>query len=169
MNKITPVSFSHIGITVPDLEKAISFYTEVMGWYHISGPIEVKENQENNLNRISKLIYGNGWRSFRFAHLSNGAGVGFEFFQFGDNKTLESVNTPFKTGIHHFCLQHPDPAELLDRIVAGGGKIVMEPQLEYPDEKPYLMAFGEDPFGNTIEIYSHSYELHNIGPEGPII
>jgi hypothetical protein len=30
----------------------------------------------------------------------------------------------------------------------------------YPGEKPYRMVYMEDPFGNIIEIYSHSYELH---------
>nr|MVE66955.1 hypothetical protein [Vibrio cholerae] len=28
-----PRSFSHIGISVPDLEAAVKFYTEVLGWY----------------------------------------------------------------------------------------------------------------------------------------
>ncbi|SCY19577.1 Catechol 2,3-dioxygenase [Nonlabens sp. Hel1_33_55] len=168
MKAKTPVSFSHVGITVPDLEKGIKFYTEAMGWYHISGPIEVKESDDNNLTRIAKLIYGKGWKSFQFAHLSNAEGVGFELFEFAKNDTKESTNVPFKTGIHHFCLQHPDPAALLQEIVKAGGSIKMEPQVEYPDEKPYLMAFAQDPFGNIIEIYSHSYELHNVGPDGPV-
>jgi len=29
----------------------------------------------------------------------------------------------------------------------------------YPGEKPYRMVYCEDPFGNLIELYSHSYEL----------
>ncbi len=28
-----PRSFSHIGITVPDIKKAVNFYQDVMGWY----------------------------------------------------------------------------------------------------------------------------------------
>jgi catechol 2,3-dioxygenase-like lactoylglutathione lyase family enzyme len=169
MKKAYPVNFSHVGLTVPYLEKAIKFYTEVMGWYHISGPMRVSEDEGNNLSRISKLIYGKGWKSFRFAHLSSADGIGLELFQFSENFTEASINTPFATGIFHFCVQHPNPKELLERIEAGGGKITMEPQVEYPDEKPYVMAFAEDPFGNSIEIYSHSYELHNIGPNGPLI
>jgi len=31
-----PRSFSHIGITVPDIEKAVEFYSEVMGWYVVA-------------------------------------------------------------------------------------------------------------------------------------
>jgi hypothetical protein len=29
----------------------------------------------------------------------------------------------------------------------------------FPGEKPYRMVYMEDPFGNILEIYSHSYEL----------
>lgn len=168
MNTTYPVNFSHVGLTVPNLEKAILFYTKVMGWYHISGPIDVSEEKDNNLTRISKMVYGTGWKSFKFAHLSSADGMGFELFEFENNNEKMSINNPFKTGISHFCVQHPAPEVLLNKIVAHGGKIVMPPQVEYPDEKPYLMAFAEDPFGNTIEIYSHSYELHNVGPNGPI-
>ena len=168
MKETYPINFSHIGITVPDLEKAIKFYTEVMGWYHISGPITVSEKESNNLTRISKLIYGEGWEKFRFEHLSSADGMGFEIFEFENNISTTSIDNPFKTGISHFCIQHPRPAEMLDRIVEAGGKIIMEPQIEYPNDKPYLMAFAEDPFGITIEIYSHSYELHNVGPNGPV-
>jgi catechol 2,3-dioxygenase-like lactoylglutathione lyase family enzyme len=37
MSKTYPRAFSHIGITVPDLEKAIDFFTSVMGWYLLMG------------------------------------------------------------------------------------------------------------------------------------
>ena len=33
-----PKSFSHIGITVPDIKKAVQFYSEVMSWYVIMEP-----------------------------------------------------------------------------------------------------------------------------------
>jgi hypothetical protein len=29
----------------------------------------------------------------------------------------------------------------------------------FPGEKPYRMVYMEDPFGNILEIYSHSDEL----------
>ena len=29
----------------------------------------------------------------------------------------------------------------------------------FPGEKPYKMVYCEDPFGNIVEIYTHSYEL----------
>lgn len=36
MNKAKyPRSFSHIGITVPNIHKAVAFYENVIGWYVI--------------------------------------------------------------------------------------------------------------------------------------
>ena len=39
-------------------------------------------------------------------------------------------------------------------------KRMKAPRYYYPGEKPYRMIYMEDPFGNILEIYSHSYELH---------
>ena len=39
-----PRTFSHIGISVPDLERAVEFYTEVLGWYVIMPPTLIEED-----------------------------------------------------------------------------------------------------------------------------
>lgn len=163
-----PVNFSHIGISVPDINKAIDFYKKALGFYHISGPIEVNENEDNRLTFISRKIYGEDWKSFKFAHLSSADGIGLEIFQFATNSEEQSDNSPFKTGVFHFCIQHPNIEEMINRIVSHGGKQTMTPQEPYPGEKPYKMAFTEDPFGNIIEIYTHSYELQNVGEAGSL-
>jgi catechol 2,3-dioxygenase-like lactoylglutathione lyase family enzyme len=31
-----PRAFSHVGITVPDIHKAVEFYQEVMGCYYVA-------------------------------------------------------------------------------------------------------------------------------------
>ena len=35
MSPLYPRAFSHIGISVPDLEAAVEFYGKVLGWYVI--------------------------------------------------------------------------------------------------------------------------------------
>ena len=58
MNKPYPRAFSHIGITVPDLEKAIQFYEEVLGFYMIMRPTEIREDPKrivyDEFHRTSK-------------------------------------------------------------------------------------------------------------------
>jgi catechol 2,3-dioxygenase-like lactoylglutathione lyase family enzyme len=41
---IFPRTFSHIGLSVTDLEKAVKFYTEVFGFYVIMPPTEITED-----------------------------------------------------------------------------------------------------------------------------
>ena len=47
-----PKSFSHIGITVPDINKAVEFYSEVMGWYVIMQPSEIKKETETAIGQM---------------------------------------------------------------------------------------------------------------------
>ena len=48
---------------------------------------------------------------------------------------------------------------LAAKVLAAGGKQRMPVREYFPGEKPYRMVYMEDPFGNILEIYSHSYEL----------
>jgi catechol 2,3-dioxygenase-like lactoylglutathione lyase family enzyme len=105
-----PRTFSHIGLSVIDLEQAVDFYTEVLGWYVIMPPTEIVAD-DSAIGVMCNDVFGENWGSFRIAHLAN------------------------------------------------GGKQRMPVREYYPGEKPYRMVYCEDPFGNLIEIYSHSYEL----------
>lgn len=156
-----PTNFSHIGITVPDLEKAVKFYTEVMGWYVIMPPNVVTEESTSAIGQMCIDVFGTGWKTFKIAHLSTGDRIGVEMFEFDKSKNLKprSEFNPFNTGLFHFSVQNPDVEGLAKRIVEHGGKQRMGVKEYYPGDKPYRMVYMEDPFGNIIEIYSHSYEL----------
>ena len=65
----------------------------------------------------------------------------------------------WKVGAFHFCVQDPDVEGLDAKIVAAGGKQRMPVREYFPGEKPYRMVYMEDPFGNVLEIFNHSYEL----------
>jgi len=83
-----------------------------------------------------------------------------ELFQFKNQTKPDNNFEYWKTGVFHFCVQDPNVEDLAERIVAAGVKRRMaKPRYYYPDEKPYRMIYMEDPFGNIVEIYSHSYEL----------
>lgn len=159
-SKTYPKTFSHIGITVPDIEKAVKFYTEVMGFYVIMEPTEVKEENETAIGQMCIDVFGEGWGSFRIAHLSTGDKIGFELFEFAESKNLKPVFEPFRSGLFHFSVQDPDVEGLVKKIVDAGGKQRMPVREYYPNDKPYRMCYVEDPFGTVFEIYSHSYELH---------
>jgi lactoylglutathione lyase family protein len=154
-----PRAFSHIGISVPDLEKAVEFYTGVFGWYTIMPPTKIEEENETAIGIMCTDVFGSGWGSFRISHLSTGDRIGIELFEFPNAQNPENNFEYWKTGVFHFCVQDPDLEGLLEKLVAHGGKQRMPVRQYYPGEKPYRMVYCEDPFGNIFEIYSHSYEL----------
>lgn len=158
--KAYPRTFSHVGITVPNIEEAVKFYTEIMGFYVIMAPTEVKEENETAIGQMCIDVFGTGWGTFKIAHLSSGDKIGFELFEFKESKDLKPTFEPFKTGLFHFSVQDPDVEGLVEKIVAAGGKQRMPIREYYPGEKPFRMCYVEDPFGTVFEIYSHSYELH---------
>lgn len=154
-----PRSFSHIGITVPDIQKAVDFYQEVMGWYIIMAPSTVKEENETAIGQMCIDVFGSNWSEFDIAHMATSDGIGIELFSFRNMDSKKPEFNPFNTGLFHFCVQDPNIEELVNKIVAAGGKQRMPIRSYYPNEKPFKMVYVEDPFGVVFEIYTHSYEL----------
>lgn len=154
-----PRRFSHIGITVPDIHKAVEFYEEVMGWYVIMPPSKVTEENETAIGVMCIDVFGEGWGTFEIAHMATSDGIGVELFSFPTTENIKPEFNPFRAGLFHFCVQDPNIETLTDKIVAYGGKQRMPIREYYPGEKPYKMVYVEDPFGVVFEIYSHSYEL----------
>lgn len=158
-DKNYPKSFSHIGITVPDIEKAVKFYSNVMGWYVIMEPSKVKKENETAIGQMCIDVFGDDWEEFEIAHLATSDGIGIELFSFPHGIKEAPEFNPFNTGLFHFSVQDPDIEGLIDKIVAFGGKQRMPIRAYYPEDKPYRMCYVEDPFGIVFEIYTHSYEL----------
>ncbi len=153
-----PRTFSPIGLSVTDVEKAVKFYTEVLGWYVIMPPTEIVSD-DSAIGVMCDDVFGKGWNKFKIAHLSTGDKIGVEIFEFENAEKRDNNFEYWKNGVFHFCVQDPDVEGLVAKVIAAGGKQRMPVRYYYPGEKPYRMVYCEDPFGNIFEIYSHSYEL----------
>jgi lactoylglutathione lyase family protein len=154
-----PRAFSHIGVSVTDLDRAIDFYMEVFGCYLLTEPVVYEEGDEDAT--ISQMLFeglGEGWRSLKVARLLTSDSIGIELQQFEGAEFAEDASTYRKTGVSHFCVQDPDIEGLAKKIVEHGGKQRMPVREFYPGEKPFKMVYCEDPFGNLIEIDTHSFE-----------
>jgi lactoylglutathione lyase family protein len=154
----SPRSFSHIGLSVPDLDKAIEFYSDILGFYVIMEATKIIED-DSDIGQMCTDVFGTGWGSLRIAHLATADRIGFELFEFEGNSEPEQNLDFRKHGTFHFAIQDPNLEDLLAKIVAAGGKQRMPVRTYFPDEKPYRMVYVEDPFGIVFELYSHSYEL----------
>lgn len=154
-----PRTFSHIGISVPDINQAVEFYKEVMGWYVIIPPSIVREESRTAIGKMCIDVFGENWEEFEIAHLSTSEGIGVEIFSFKNRSEDKPTFSPFCTGLSHFCVQDPNIELLVEKIVAHGGKQRMPIRQFNPNRKPFKMVYVEDPFGIVFEIYTHSYEL----------
>lgn len=154
-----PRSFSHIGLSVPDLEAAVKFYSDVMGWYVVMQPSKVTEETDTAIGIMCQDVFGEGYEDFKIAHMVTSDGIGIELFQFKQNEAIRPEFNHVPTGMFHFSVQDPDLEGLVEKIVANGGKQRMPIREYYPGEKPYRMCYVEDPFGIVFEVYSHSYEV----------
>ncbi|MDQ0678888.1 catechol 2,3-dioxygenase-like lactoylglutathione lyase family enzyme [Arthrobacter pascens] len=150
-------TFSHAGVTVPDINAAIEWYQKTFGMRLLAGPIEVLED-DTDLGRAAAAIYGVGFSKFSFAHLVWEDGGGLELFHFTSPETSKRTdNFEFwKTGIYHLAITSMDIKTTIDRIVEGGGRQRSEITVINPDHG-YAVVYCEDPWGTVIELCSHSY------------
>ena len=156
--KVSPKTFSHIGLSVPDLEAAVKFYTEVLGLYTIMEPTEVFED-ESPIGVMCTDVFGPDWKSLKIAHLATADRVGIEIFEFPENYAPKDNLDHKRHGTFHFCVQDPDVEGLVEKIVAAGGTADRLDRHGVPVAQRVRMCYVEDPFGIVFEVYSHSYEL----------
>ena len=155
-----PRTFSHIGLSVPNIYEAMDFYSSVMGWYITMPVTTTKEEHRTPMSCMYQELFGPGYKEFKIAHLSTGDRIGIELFEFPDNDGCRKSFMPHKTGVFHYCVQDSDVEGLVQRILKAGGKQRSAIIYYYPEKSPYRMVYMEDPFGNVVEIYSHPYDIH---------
>ena len=150
-------TFSHVGITVPNLTEAVDWYRDVFGYYLLAGPLEVRED-ESALGRAAAGIYGTGFTRFQFAHMASADGSGLEIFQF-DAPAYERPAEVFefwRSGVNHFAVTAADVAGFAGEIAAAGGRQRSE-VVSIDEERGFSIVYCEDPWGNVFEVCSHPY------------
>jgi catechol 2,3-dioxygenase-like lactoylglutathione lyase family enzyme len=155
---VYPRTINHIAVSVADLDKAVKWYKEVFGFTVVNGPVEF-EADDSSLGIAARDIHGPNFRKMRMVWLSSGNQVGFEMFEYIDPKAERRIDNfeYWKSGFFHICVTDPNIEELCKRISDSGGRQRSRIWDVEPD-RGYKIAFCEDPFGNVIEIYTHSYE-----------
>lgn len=164
-----PSAFGHIGVTVPDLDRAMAWYRDVLGLEVLMGPIEIQADV-SDAGRNAQDVFGPGFSRMRQAHLTTSNGIGIELFQFDVPRTRSSDAARFeyrKTGVFHFCVVDRDIDGLVARIEANDGRVRTRPVRDAFPGEPYRWCYCEDPFGNVVEVYSHSHEQVYANRRGP--
>ncbi|WP_350299577.1 VOC family protein [Peribacillus frigoritolerans] len=74
-------AITHIGLAVPDLDSAIKWYEQVLGFRLLAGPYSFDTSMENKLNMTNDPL-GNTVKKMLNAHLMADNGVEIELFEF---------------------------------------------------------------------------------------
>ena len=161
---VVSYDFNHIGISIPDLDAAIAWYHDVLGFDLVSGPFDV-HFEPSGTGEQARDVLGRDFKSMRMAHLATPNGIGIELFQLIDPPHEPKRDTVeyWRGGIFHLCLTHKDIEGLTQKIVDHGGRQLSKIWLERPPSTEHKMVYCTDPFGTVIEIYTHSYRAMQGG------
>ncbi len=142
------VELNHAGLTVTDIDEAVSWYVDVFGLSLLFGPEEVGSGR-------ARAIFGEAFGGMKRAVLGGSNGTGLELFEFLEPKSVRREDNfeYWKTGIFHVCFTCPDVGASVAAVVASGGRARTEP-LAAGDGR--LIAYCEDPFGNVLELTNRS-------------
>jgi catechol 2,3-dioxygenase-like lactoylglutathione lyase family enzyme len=165
---------NHVGISVTDIDVAMAWYHDVLGFTIIGTSTDIIVDNSTSIGRLLSQMYEPEMKRVKMGHMTAGNGVGLEFFQFVDPPTQRpnsttGTNQQFeyrRAGFFHICVTDPNPEELVRRIVETGGKRI-SPVLSIFTNEIYQAVYCLDPFGNLVEVMSASYEntLSNRDPE----
>jgi catechol 2,3-dioxygenase-like lactoylglutathione lyase family enzyme len=160
-------AFNHVAVSVTDIDSAMRWYRDVIQMTTLVEPKEIttyekeQENYDPYLARLVSTIFGQRLGKFKVCHMSSANGVGIELFQFiepaSELRPEENNFEYWKTGYSHICITEPNIEDLADKIAVNGGKRRTDIMESAPGSGKKI-CFCEDPFGNVIEIYLHSYE-----------
>ena len=159
------IAVNHIGVSVTDIQRAMRWYRDILRMTVLVSPTEVSSPPTNpqgaEISERVKAVFGSRFHKLLICHMSSANGIGIELFQFVEPKVEHRENDTnfeyWKTGFFHIAITDPNVEEIADRIAASGGKKRTN-VMEFPSGSGKKICFCEDPDGNIIEIYSHSYE-----------
>lgn len=149
----------HVGLTVPDLDEAVRFYTEVIGGVELyrQGPFDAAE--------IPPMPDGRDWTE---AHVNvPGARLQFAVIRLGEDFVLElfeyekpedAVQTPPRNsdvGGHHLALKVADVEAAAAFLRERGVRLMERIEIHEGPTAGLRANYFLDPFGNHLELVEY--------------
>ncbi len=137
------VGFHHAAIVVPDLDRAVRFYSALAGYE------EIRRSRWDRTSVFNQIIGMTG-SSARFCMLKGSYGF-LELFEYEQpqSKTDPTSLNAGDYGIRHLCFQVEDVEEALAQVMELGGSRMNEP---VTNELGITCVYCRDPFGNLLEL-----------------
>jgi len=137
------VGFHHPGIVVPNLERAIEFYSQLLGYELVSKSCWTSDDKGFN------QVVGLEGSAASFCML-RGTNAYLEIFKYSSPAKDQLVDARYanELGIRHLSFQVENIEILLDRCAELGGSRINDPFV-VPGRA--AAAYCRDPFGNLLE------------------
>jgi catechol 2,3-dioxygenase-like lactoylglutathione lyase family enzyme len=142
-------AFNHVGITVPNLERSVRFYRDLLG-------MKVVQEVSFEGERYEAILGLKGVKG-RIAILRL-ANLELEFFEYAHppGRASEPDRPVSDQGIAHFAVQVQDLAGMYTRLKTAG--VVFHcPPIKFGSE---IATYLRDPDGNVIELLQMSAASH---------
>ncbi len=136
------VGIHHVAVGVPDFGKGLEFYRDLLGFEVV---------QEGGWDRDFKLAdraVGLDGTAARMAMLK-APNAYIELWEYHHPEPADHRQRPCDYGYPHFCLQVDGIEQEYERLCAAGMRFAGPPV----DFGQTSAIYGEDPFGNIIELY----------------
>ena len=133
------LGLDHAAIAVPDIQQALDFYCDVIGFEVVAafdlpaGLMEQPFGIEKAACTVRKIQLGN---------------TRLELFEFEDSEAADPARPVNRQGLTHIALRSNDVPADYELLHAAGVVFNTPPQ----GESPTQWCYGRDPFGNVIEL-----------------
>jgi catechol 2,3-dioxygenase-like lactoylglutathione lyase family enzyme len=152
-------AIAHVGITVPDMDAAVEWYSKVFGMRLVKDVGVLALGVNGPIDDLCVDIFGEEFDSVKVGHLSAANGVIVELFEF--SKPAYEKDEPsfqyWRGGIFHFAVIAEDVEHLVDVIAENGGR-ARSMVGRFSEDRDTRAVYCEDPWGTVIEVISESDE-----------
>ncbi|MCP2029828.1 catechol 2,3-dioxygenase-like lactoylglutathione lyase family enzyme [Flavobacterium sp. HSC-32F16] len=156
------IGIDHVGINVPDLNQAIPFFSDVLGFKPVTqlGPIPLDAGwkEANHINPATGAV--------TIKMINAGTGASIEVFSYANNKGSKVHPNSDDIGASHIAFYTSDINESVKYLKSKGVKVLGEPFLTPSgDTAGESWVYFETPWGSKMELVSYpngkGYEKSN--------
>lgn len=156
------LGIDHVGINVPDLKEAVTFFQDVLGFTPVTqlGPIPLDAGwkEANHINPATGAV--------TIKMINAGTGASIEVFYYADNKGSKTHPNSDDIGASHIAFYTSDINAGVKYLKSKGVKVLGEPFLTPSgDTAGETWVYFETPWGSKMELVSYpngkGYEKSN--------